>query len=201
MRRRPSLFAALAVLITIAIAWVLLVVLPRRYGPRTPTPAASPSPAQPEAERKITATLFYISEDGLRLVAAKREVPFAGSTGEQARRIIEAALVPAPPPYANAVPEGTKLRALFVTGRGEAYVDVSGEIARKHTGGALNELFTVYAVVNALTVNMPAITTVQILVDGKEVDTLAGHVDLRRPLGQNLKWTDAGREETNAEKR
>jgi len=199
--RRPPLFATLAVLLAIAIAWVLLVLLPSWYGPRTPAPVAESAPAQPDAARKITATLFYISEDGLRLMSAKREVPYGGSTGEQARRIIEEALKPAPAPYASALPDGTKLRALFVTGRGEAYVDLSGEVARKHTGGSLDELFTIYVVVNALTVNLPAITTVQILVDGKEVDTLAGHVDLRRPLGQNLRWTDAGREETNAEKR
>jgi hypothetical protein len=39
-----------------------------------------------------------------------------------------------------------------------------------------------------LTVNLPAITGVQILIDGHEVDTLAGHVDLRHPLQKNLKW-------------
>ena len=31
-------------------------------------------------------------------------------------------------------------------------------------------------------------TRVQILIDGKEVDTLAGHVDLRRPLAKSLEW-------------
>ena len=36
--------------------------------------------------------------------------------------------------------------------------------------------------------NLPAITRVQILIDGKEVDTLAGHVDLRHPLHKNLTW-------------
>ena len=39
-----------------------------------------------------------------------------------------------------------------------------------------------------LTVNLPAVTRVQILVDGKEVDTLAGHVDLRHPLAKSLEW-------------
>ena len=29
---------------------------------------------------------------------------------------------------------------------------------------------------------------VQILVDGREVDTLAGHVDLRRPLPAGASW-------------
>ena len=32
----------------------------------------------------------------------------------------------------------------------------------------------------------------QILVDGKEVDTLAGHVDLRIPLDRSLKWVRKG---------
>lgn len=199
--RRPPLFATLGVLVTVVLAWVLLVMLPRRYAPEAPRPAAESGRPQPDASRKITATLFYISEDGLRLVSAKREVAYGGGLPDQARRIVEEALKPAPAPYASPVPDGTKLRALFVTSRGEAYVDLSGEVARKHTGGSLDELFTVYAVVNALTVNLPAITSVQILIDGKEVDTLAGHVDLRRPLGQNLKWTDVGPEETNAEKR
>jgi hypothetical protein len=37
-------------------------------------------------------------------------------------------------------------------------------------------------------VNLPAIERVQILVDGREVDSLAGHIDLRRPLPGNLTW-------------
>ena len=39
-----------------------------------------------------------------------------------------------------------------------------------------------------VTVNLPAVSGVQVLVNGKEVDTLAGHVDLRRPLAKNLAW-------------
>jgi hypothetical protein len=48
------------------------------------------------------------------------------------------------------------------------------------------ELMTVYAIVNAVTTNLPAVQRVQILIDGKEADTLAGHVDLRRPLQRDL---------------
>jgi hypothetical protein len=33
-----------------------------------------------------------------------------------------------------------------------------------------------------VTVNLTTIQRVQILIDGREADTLAGHVDLRRPL-------------------
>ena len=65
---------------------------------------------------------------------------------------------------------------------------LSADITAKHPGGSLHEVFTVYTIVNALTVNLPAITRVQILVEGKEVDTLAGHVDLRHPLAKSLEW-------------
>ena len=190
--RRPSPFVILAVVLAAVITWLLLVFLPNRYGPgRVTTPAAPASdPAQPDASKRITATLFYISEDGMRLAGVKREIPFGATPTEQARRIVDELLKPPPAPYASAIPAGTKLRALFVTARGQAYVDLSREISAGHAGGSLSELFTVYAIVNALTVNLPAIGAVQILVDGNEVDTLAGHVDLRRPLGRNAKWTE-----------
>ena len=88
----------------------------------------------------------------------------------------------------SAVPPGTTLRAVFVTEKGQAFVDLSSEVVTAHPGGTLNELLTVYTFVNALTTNLPAVTSVQVLVDGKEVDTLAGHVDLRRPLAKNVAW-------------
>ena len=143
--------------------------------------------AQPAAARKITATLFYVSNDGLMLTGATREVPFADGVALQARAIIEAQLAPAPP-LLSAIPADTRLRDVFVTERGDAFVDLSKEVNARHSGGALDELLTIYTIVDALTVNLPAITRVQILVDGKEVETLAGHVDLRHPLAKSLQW-------------
>ena len=68
------------------------------------------------------------------------------------------------------------------------YVDLSPELRQNHPGGTTNEILTVYAIVSALTTNLPAVTGVQILIDGKEVDTLAGHLDLRRPIERDPKW-------------
>jgi len=85
-------------------------------------------------------------------------------------------------PYVSVIPAGTALRAFYVTERGEAFVDLSSQVSSAHPGGSLTELLTVYALVNAVTANLPAVQRVQILVEGKEVDTIAGHVDVRRPL-------------------
>jgi len=147
-------------------------------------PAAAPAEAARPgaAARRIKATLYYVSADGLRLAAAERDVLFAEGTAEQARRIVEALLEPAPEGLASAIPPGTELRGLFVGERGDAYVDFGGSLRTNHPGGSTSEILTVYAIVSAVTMNLPAITSVQILIDGHEVDTLAGHVDLRRPL-------------------
>jgi len=187
MDRRIAIIAAV---ILAVFAGVWIVVSHRAQGPAPTAPGPSVDAASSTAaEPKITATLYYVSEDGLSLPGVQREVPFGDPIVEQARRIVEAQLAQAPPPYASPIPPGTKLRALYLGDRGDAFVDLSGEVRTAHTGGALDELFTTYAIVNALTVNLPAITRVQILVDGKEADTLAGHVDLRRPLQKNLRWT------------
>ena len=147
-------------------------------GQATPAPAA----AAPAATAHITATLFYASADGQSLAAVRREVPLATGVVAQAREILEAQFEPAPAPYVSTVPAGTTLRAFYVTDRGDAFVDVSGDISKRHPGGTLNELLTVDTIVDAVTANLPAVHRVQILVDGKEVDTIAGHVDVRRPI-------------------
>lgn len=173
----------------LAAAWVLFIGMPHWYAARRAQLQAGPpaTAAAPSAVRKITATLFYVSDDGMSLVQGQREVPFGATPSEQARAILEAQLAPAAP-QVSAIPADVKLRDLFITERGDAFVDLSGDVTSKHPGGSLNEIFTVYSIVNALTVNLPAITRVQILVDGKEVDTLAGHVDLRHPLAKSLEW-------------
>jgi spore germination protein GerM len=189
MPRRNLAIGALIVLAGVA-TWVLFIGLPRWYAARnTPGAAttAAPGGATTAAVRKITATLYYVAEDGMTLTPVQREVPFGATVAEQARAIVEAQLAAAPP-QVSAIPPETKLRDVYVTERGDAFVDLSGEVIAKHPGGSLHEIFTVYTLVNALTVNLPAVTRVQILVDGKEVDTLAGHVDLRHPLSKNMEW-------------
>jgi len=189
MTRRAILSIVGFVVAAVALWWLLFVAVPKWYrGGAAPADAAPGAAAGDVAQRKITATLFYISEDGMSLVPVQREVAFAEPAVEQARQIVEAQIVQPAPPLASGIPEGTKLRAIFLSERGDAFVDLTGEVTARHTGGALDELFTVYAIVNSLTVTLPAITRVQILIDGKEVDTLAGHVDLRNPLSKNLTW-------------
>jgi germination protein M len=190
MTQRRMAKVVIGVALLLLGAWGLTIALERIMGSPDRPPAgasqAGPPQGSPAPTRHITATLFYGSEDGQFLVPVQREVPFGDGSLEQGRQIVLAQLQQtAPAPLVAAVPPGTTLRSFYVTERGDAFVDLGPEIAANHPGGSMAELFTVYAIVNAVTGNLPAISRVQILVDGREVDTLAGHIDLRRPLQRN----------------
>jgi spore germination protein GerM len=166
-----------------------------RWSSRAATAATASAPAPRAAApaaagRKIKARLFYVADGGTKLKSIERDVAFGDSPVEQAREIISAQIAPVVEPLVSAVPPGTTLRAVFITQDGDAYVDLSREVVAAHPGGTINELLSVYTLVNALTENLPLVSAVQVLVDGKEVDTLAGHVDLRRPLAKNLTWVE-----------
>lgn len=190
MTRRSILAIAGFVVAAAVLWWLLFLALPNWFR-ATPsetatTPAAGSAPADPQ--RRITATLFYVAEDGMSLVPAQREIPFAEPVVEQARQVILAQIARPEPPLVSAIPADTALRAIYLGERGDLFVDLTSQLSTQHPGGSLDELFTVYTIVNSVTVTLPAITRVQILIDGREVDTLAGHVDLRNPLSKNLVW-------------
>lgn len=188
---RRSLFVWIGVMAAVvAAAGLGAVVLSRWLASGVEEPAAESGPAPVDETRKIKARLFYVADDGVHLVPVEREVPLGATTADQARRIVEALLEPPPSPLLSAIPAGTRLRALHLTEAGQAFVDLSAEVRSAHPGGLTNEILTVYSIVDSLTVNLPGLTGVQILEDGHEADTLAGHVDLRRPLARSTFWID-----------
>jgi hypothetical protein len=193
---RRTLIAVIAVVVALLGVGVYLVAVKLPVwlaSGETPADSAT-TPAAAAAERKIQAQLFYVTDDGAELQAMTREVVYGATPAEQARRIIEAQLQPAPQGRTSAVPAGVSVRALFIGAKGDAYVDFSPELRTAHTGGSLNEALTVYTIVHALTANLPGITAVQILIDGREADSLAGHIDLRHPLTRADGWVRKGQQ-------
>jgi spore germination protein GerM len=186
--KRGRVIVGAFILAAVTLSWLLFRGLPRWYSRTQPQTATAPAATQDQTGRTIKARLFYVSADGMSLTSVETDVPYADGPTDQARRIVEAQIAPVADPLVSAIPAGTKLRDLFVASGGRAYVNLSPEISAMHPHGATDELLTVYTIVDALTENLPAISAVQILVDGKEIDTLAGHVDLRRPLAKDLEW-------------
>ena len=179
--RRTVLFGLAGFTALALLAWGVnagLQYLGRTSSPEVPVgppPAATPT-------ARITATLFYGAPDGVSLAPVRVDVPLAEDAVAQGSQIVQALLQPPPAPYLAVIPAGTTLRALYLTAGGDAFVDLSAEVSTKHPGGTQAELLTVYAIVNAVTTNLRGVRRVQLLIDGREADTVAGHVDVRRPL-------------------
>ncbi|HET7291586.1 MAG TPA: GerMN domain-containing protein [Vicinamibacteria bacterium] len=151
--------------------------------------AAEPAAEEPgEARRSINVRLFFNSAAEPGLVMEERELAFSSDLSRQLRTVVEE-LVKGPKPGSEllpTLPAATRVLEVFVTARGVAYVDLSSEATQGHAGGVSEELRSVYSIVNSVTVNFPAIRRVQILVDDRPAETLAGHVDLSRPLPPDM---------------
>jgi Sporulation and spore germination len=185
--RRLATAGGLAVVV-VGLGWLMFSALERRLA--EPTPDAEPATAAPEAPAAvgphISAILYFMSEDGTLLEGRSMDVPLRDSPAAQARALVEAQLAAEPPaPLMRAVPAGVTVRGVFLTGRDDAYVDLDGTFVSALPGGSHNELMAAYAIVSVLTTNLTPVTRVQILIDGREVETLTGHVDLREPLRKN----------------
>ena len=187
MTRSRIALVAVAVLVMGLAAWAVNRVLTRLTSVEPDTePVVVASSTPPAAIRHINVTLFSASADGETLVPYQQEVVLAEGIVPQGREIVSAQLEKPMPPHVPVIPEGTTLRAFYVTESGDAFVDLSTEVSSRHPGGSSAELLTVYAVVNAVTANLSTVRRVQILIDGREADTLAGHIDLRSPLARDV---------------
>ncbi len=188
MSRRRLLMAVTIAAVAAALGWALFAALGRQLALPTldaepPAPAADASSA---LGPRISALLYFVAEDGVSLVGVAHDVPLGDTPAAQARALVEAQLTTEPPaPLGRAVPKDVTVRGVFLPGRDDAYVDLDGAFVTALPGGSHNELLATYAIVSVLTTNLSPVARVQILIDGREVETLAGHVDLREPLRKN----------------
>jgi spore germination protein GerM len=152
-----------------------------------PAPPGEAAPAETAAPLPTsTVTLYFPSDSADMLAGEPREIAETARPVDRGAQILAALLEgPQAPGALPAFPEGTTLRRLWVREDGTAYADFSDELAKGMTGGSADELLTLYAIVDSLTLNVPEIKRVGVLVAGRERDTLGGHVDVRRPLPPN----------------
>src|SRR4051812_45298361 len=86
--------------------------------------------------------------------------------------------------YTSLWPKGTSVRGTRISGT-TAYVDLSGE-ARKGSAGGEGEAASLQQLVYTVTAAAPSVRSVQLLIEGRTVETLWGHVDTRQPMTRRL---------------
>jgi spore germination protein GerM len=149
---------------------------PSRPAGRGGTHSREPEPAG----RSVTATLFFtrVVDGKQRLVAVRRELPPGlGVARASLAELIEGKV---PAGCERPLPLGTKLLGVTVAD-GLATVDFSQQLVSGFRGGSDNEGVVVFSIVNTLT-SLPTVDRVQILVEGKPVSTIGGHLDTSAPF-------------------
>ncbi len=145
-------------------------------------PSSQEEPESEEQKEPVVIVLFFPSEhDGL-LHREEREFVPESSLALQAKRIILELLSGSRLGFLSPIPPETRLRELYITNDGIAYVDFSRELMDKHLSGSSAEMTTIFSIVDSLCFNLKQVKKVFILIDGGEKKTLGGHIDLANPF-------------------
>ena len=173
--------AIIAVVALVAIGG-LMWTLSRRPDAPPEEPATREVSRVPEGSR--TVTLFFAGSDEPIIYAESREVAVGRRLDEQVRQVIGALVAgPERETGVSAIPAGTRLVSVLFDGDAATlYLDFSSELVAAHPGGSAAEYCTIAAIVKTVAENFPEIVAVQLLVDGSQVDTIAGHIRADQPF-------------------
>lgn len=134
---------------------------------------------KPETQREVT--VYFPNKTGDKLLPAKRKIKGEAPVEEIVSLILEG------PDEAEQTagmvrpfPGGVKLLEVAVRDR-IARVDFSAELTKEFQGGSTGEIMLASSLVNTLT-KYPEIEKVQILVEGKRIESLSGHLDFSEPM-------------------
>lgn len=133
-----------------------------------------------------TVKLYFSEPKSEYLVYEERKIVASPEIIEEAKSILEELIKgPYDSSLSTTLPSETEVRAVYIRDN-YLYIDFSSSLRDKHPGGSTGELLTVYSIVNTLLDNFPSQSYVQILIEGMPEETLAGHIDIRKPLGKNF---------------
>lgn len=177
-------FCAVALGAGIYIWWLMS--SPSSGNAKTPEAAAqAPRTQAALRDEALNVTLFYYyPADGLLatgFIAVKRQT----DTQTQARELLRS-LSSDQRASQTALLRDLQVRELFLDTAGTAYIDLV-PIQQKDISASIEEEFlSLYAIVNTLMQNFEEIKQVALLIDGKEAQTLAGHIDLSRKFTKRM---------------
>ena len=138
-------------------------------------------PARNEkTEQSMNVKIYYPDDSGLKLVAVEREIIVDDSVNKYTAAVEAMMEEPAEENLTRIFPKNAAIRSVTVRD-GLATVDFDGGILKSFVGGSTGEEFLIGSIVDTLT-NFPEVKRVKFLVDGKEIETLSGHMDLSMPL-------------------
>jgi hypothetical protein len=124
-------------------------------------------------------TLYVANDQTGELRARSARIPLPGARQARAEELLRALLtLYLDKNSSHHLGPGSEVRSIYLVDPGLAVIDLNQAFADGHRSGILVEELTVASLAETLSANLPGITRVKFLVEGKQRDTLAGHADL-----------------------
>jgi spore germination protein GerM len=158
-------FAAFRIVLSRRVVW-------ERIGP---APAEEPMVTRP-------VTLFFGAPDGDGVLPERRQAPVRDDPAETMRAVVLALIAGPQGDLTPTLPAGTDVLDVFLGADGTLYINFTADLVDRHPGGSSGEYATLASIVRTMTANFPEVKAVQILVDGRARESLAGHFSIREAL-------------------
>jgi Sporulation and spore germination len=171
-----------AILFAVTIAMSVYVAQLRRLeitAPRVRTPAKTETVKPPASGQTEQVTVFVAYDNPGVLRPQSVSVTLVSNPQQRAEGVLRALVsIYASKNSPHPLAAGADVRDVFLVDPGMAVVDLNSALVEGQVSGVLSEELTIASMVQTLAGNVPGLTRVKFLVDGKQRDTLAGHVDL-----------------------
>lgn len=126
--------------------------------------------------------LYFSDQDGEFLIGERRRIARKEDPAEEGKELIHELILGPKGRLLPTLPPQTRCLGLKLNEKGLARINFDRTLSKDHPGGSSAEILTAYSIVHSLTQNYPQIKEVQILIEGKPAETLAGHLSLKQPL-------------------
>ncbi|MCK9996996.1 MAG: GerMN domain-containing protein [Candidatus Krumholzibacteria bacterium] len=128
--------------------------------------------------------LVYPEWDASGYVTEERQIPSRDRPGEDLFGLITVLCEgPKISGAISAMPKGTRTLGAFVNPQDQSVVlDFSQELVTGHPGGSAAEVATLTSILRTVALNFPGTRSCVILIEGAQVETLAGNLDMIRPF-------------------
>jgi len=134
----------------------------------------------------VQSELYFGDEGSDMLMREFRAVSSSARPEKRAAALIDELIKGPAAKGMRTVPMQAKLRSVNMQSDARIDIDFGPEISQFHPGGSTAELLTVMSIVNTITANIKEVKSVRLLINGRPVDTLSGHIDCRQAFVPNM---------------
>ncbi len=140
--------------------------------------------------------VIYFSDPQERfLIPEKRYVFIENDAAQQAKEITKALLDGSKTKLINTFPTGVGVKDVKVNDEGTAFINFNRNLTKLHPGGSTAEMASIYSLTNSVTENVSSIKRVKILVDGKELPSIKGHISTKKAFAPDPELSAPSQEE------